>query len=249
VHFGTKKNGSVPGLMNQQFVGYLNMKLFIGRIVPTFKPTVDQVILTGSSAGSFGAMLNLSMVQDSFGDVPVDVIGDAGVPFDDTHMPVCMQKLWRESWGFNDSLPPDCTDCRNADGGGLRNLADFLMKKHPTAHLGVISRMQDEVMRLFFSVGNKDCSTYDSADPVGITLGQVLDPTALFPADIYTEGLNDLRTKYSSTGRLATFWIMGPNPNFHQHMFRPSFFESMNGTSIAEWTTGFINGKIDTVGP
>ncbi|HEX4351367.1 MAG TPA: pectin acetylesterase-family hydrolase, partial [Polyangiales bacterium] len=250
VHFGTMKNGTVPGLTTpQQFVGYLNMKLFIGRIVPTYKSKVDQVILSGSSAGSFGAALNLSMVQDSFGDVPVDVIADSGAPFDDMHMPVCMQKRWRDSWGLNDALPPDCADCRNSDGGGLRNLADFLLKKHPMAHLGMISRMQDEVMRLFFSVGNNDCMNYDTADPIGITLGQVLDPTALFPAQTYTDGLNELRTTYTPTGRLSTFWIMGPNPTYHQHLFRQSFYDSMNGSSIAAWASGFITGKIEQVGP
>jgi hypothetical protein len=250
VFFGTKQDGEVPGgLTGQQFVGYLDMKLFMARIVPTFKAKVDQVILSGSSAGSFGAALNYSMVQDSFGDVPVDVIADAGVPFDDMHMPVCMQKRWRESWGFDGSLPPDCTECRNADGGGLRNLADFLLKKHPFAHIGMISRMQDEVMRLFFSVGNMNCMTYDTADPVGITLGQVLDPNALFPAMTYSDGLTELRTKYTPTGRLSTFFIMGPNPNYHQHLFRASFYESMNGSSIAQWASGFITGKIEQVGP
>ena len=32
-------------------------------------------------------------------------------------------------------------------------MADFLMRKHPKAKVGLISTMEDEVIRLFFSVG------------------------------------------------------------------------------------------------
>jgi len=247
VHLGTKRNASVPGLQNQQFVGHLNMKLFIGRIVPTFRDKVDQVILTGSSAGGFGALGNYSMVQDAFGDIPVDAISDSGAPFDDKFMPLCMQKRWRDSWGLNDAFPPDCEECRQADGGGILKVADFLIKKHPTAHLGLMSSMEDEVIRLFFSVGLNDCGNYDAADPVEITVAQVLDPTVYMAPEPYTMGLQDLRAKYKDTNRFATYYMPG---NFHQHIFRPSFYEpGAGGTTLAQWTADFIAGKVTTVGP
>jgi hypothetical protein len=247
VHFGSKRNGSVPGLSNQQFVGYLNMKLFIGRLVPTFKSKVDQVILTGSSAGGFGAAANYSMVQDSFGEeVRVDVISDSGLPFDDKYMPVCMQKRWRDSWGLNESFPPDCTECQTADGGGIVKVADFLLKKHPRATIGMISAMEDEVIRLFFSVGLSDCSNYDAADPVEITVGQVLDPAVLMAPEVYTMGLQDLRTKYVSTNKFATFYMPGVN---HQHIFRDEFYEMFNGTTQAKFMADFVAGKVANLGP
>jgi Pectinacetylesterase len=249
VHFGTNPNGSVPDLTGQKFVGYENMKLFMARLVPTFKTQVNYVILTGSSAGGFGAALNYSMVQDSFGEIPVDAISDSGPPFDDAYMPVCMQKRWRESWGFEGSLPPDCETCRQPDGGGLLKLADYLLEKHPDARIGFISTMQDEVIRLFFSVGLNDCAMYDTADPVAITVGQLVDPALLTPAEVYTAGLNDLRTRYGDTKRLATFYMLGDTPNFHQHLFRPSFYDPTNGSSIAAFVAGFIEGKVETVGP
>jgi hypothetical protein len=194
--------------------------------------------------------LNFSMVQDSFGSVPVDVIDDSGPPFDDKFMPVCMQKRWRDQWGFDGSLPADCVDCRQADGGGLVHMADFLLKKHPNAHIAMLSGMEDEVIRLFYSVGLKDCSTYDMADPVGITLGQVLDPTVLFDAKVYTDGLNDLRARYVSTGKFATFYIGGMNPNFHQHEFRAEFYSTSFGSvTQAQFVSDFLAGKMTQVGP
>jgi len=122
----------------------------------------------------------------------VTVIGDSGVPFSDQYMPACMQKNWRENWGL--ALPPDCTECQQADGGGLLGMADFLMRKHPKANVALISTMEDEVIRLFFSVGLQNCTNYATADPVAITLAQA-DPTQYMPAAQYTGGLNGVRSQ------------------------------------------------------
>lgn len=250
VHFGTRKNVTVPNLTGaQQFVGYLNMKLFIGRIVPTFKDKLSRVVLTGASAGGFGAQLNYSMVQDAFGSVLVTVIDDSGPPFSDEHLPVCMQKRWRELWGLNDAFPPDCMECRQADGGGLGRFAEFLLRKHPNATIGVVSSMQDEVIRLFYSSGLSDCSGFETADPTAITLGQV-DPNVYLTADAYTAGLNDLRAKNTSTGKLATYYLGGASITFHQHIWRPRFYEAAaSNTTLAQWTTNLLNGKLEQLGP
>ena len=47
------------------------LEAVVARIVPTFKDKVDKVVITGASAGGFGAALNFSMVQDAFGEVRV----------------------------------------------------------------------------------------------------------------------------------------------------------------------------------
>jgi hypothetical protein len=248
VFFGTKRDGSLPGLSNQQFVGYLNMKLFMARIVPTFAARVSRVILTGASAGAFGAILNFSMVQDSFGDVPVDLIDDSGPLFDDRFMPACMQKRWREQWGFDAALPADCDECRQPDGGGLVNLATYVLRKHPRTHVAVISGMQDEVIRLFYSVGLSDCANYDAADPVKITVQQLLDPARFMAGETYSAGLSDLRARYQGTKRLATFYIGGDNQNLHQHLFRPELYTDDFG-DLAHFVRNFLDGKVEQVGP
>jgi Pectinacetylesterase len=250
VFFGTNDKGMVPNRTTvQQFLGYRDMQKFIGRIVPTYKNKVSRVVLTGASAGGFGAALNFSMVSDAFGDVPVDVIDDSGPPFDDKYMPVCMQNLWRKAWGFSASLPPDCSECRQADGGGLVRLSDFLLRKHPHASISIISSMQDEVIRLFYSSGLKNCSNYDAADPVAITLGQG-DTTVYFQPQPYIDGLTDLRTRYMSSGKLATYYIAGPSPTLHQHIFRTRFFDSTAGNpSMAQFVANTLDGKMAQIGP
>jgi hypothetical protein len=254
VHFGTKRDGTVGGLpdVKQQFVGHLNMQKFVGHVVPTFKSKLKRGVIMGVSAGSFGAALNFSMWQDAFDTVHLDGILDSGPPFKDQFMPVCMQKRWREMWGFANSLPPDCTECQQADGGGLVGLADFLIRKHPNAHLAMISSTEDEVIRLFFSGGVKDCVNFDTVDPVELTVGQILDPTLIFDAKTYTAGLMDLRATFTKTNRFSTYFIGGPPPvqTYHQHSWRPRFYEKAAGNeTIAEFIQGFLDGKIEQVGP
>jgi len=112
-------SSTMPGISTpQHFVGYSNMPKIVGHLVPTFGKKVERVVLTGASAGSFGAALNFSMVQDAFGSVRVDPILDSGLPFTDKYMFACMQKRWRAIWGFDASLPSDCKDCFASDGGG-----------------------------------------------------------------------------------------------------------------------------------
>jgi hypothetical protein len=249
VHFGTRRAATVPGVAApQMFVGYRNAQTFIGRLVPTFEAGLERVIVTGSSAGSFGAALNFSMISDAFG-VQADAILDSGMPFDDEFWPTCLQKTWRDLFGLDEALPPDCEQCFKADGGGLLGMSDFLMTKHPAARLAYVSSIRDEVIRLFFTPGLDNCATVTTADPIGITLGQ-LTGTQLFPAATYESGLLGVRAKHASLGRSASYFMAGPNETLHQHTWRPRFFQVAAGSqSLAAFVTAFLEGRMEQVGP
>jgi hypothetical protein len=249
VHSGTRQAASVPGVATpQKFVGHFNTRTFIGRLVPTFEAGLERVIVTGSSAGSFGAALNFSMISDAFG-VQADAILDSGAPFDDEFWPTCLQKSWRDLFGLNDALPPDCEQCFNEDGGGLLAMSDFLIAKHPTARIALVSSIHDEVIRLFFTPGLDDCATITTADPVGITLGQ-LTGAQLFPTATYESGLLGVRAKYGSQGRMASYFMAGANETLHQHTWRPRFFQVSAGSqSLAAFVSGFLEGRVEQVGP
>jgi hypothetical protein len=249
VHFGTRPAASVPGVAQpQMFVGALNARTFVGRLVPTFEEGLERVVVTGSSAGSFGAALNFSMISDAFG-VQTDAILDSGAPFEDEFWPVCLQKTWRELFGLDGALPSDCNGCFHEDGGGLLELSDFLLVKHPTARIAVISSIHDEVIRLFFTPGLDDCATITTADPIGITLGQI-GGSPLFPAATYEAGLRGLRAKYQGQGRMASYFLSQANETLHQHTWRPRFFDPSSGSeTLAEFVTNFLDGRIEQVGP
>jgi Pectinacetylesterase len=249
VHSGTRQAASVPGVGTpQMFVGHHNTQTFIGRLVPTFEAGLERVVVTGSSAGSFGAALNFSMISDAFG-VQTDAILDSGVPFDDEFWPTCLQKSWRDLFGLNDALPPDCEQCFDDDGGGLLGMTDFLIAKHPTAHIALVSSLHDEVIRLFFTPGLDNCATITTADPVGITLGQ-LAGGQLFPTATYESGLLGVRAKYAGQGRMSSYFMAGANETLHQHSWRPRFFQVGAGSqSLAAFVSGFLDGRMEQVGP
>jgi hypothetical protein len=168
VHFGTKRDGTVPGVSApQQFVGYPNMQKFVARLVPTFRG-VERVVLAGASAGGFGAGLNYGLVQDSFAPVPVYVLDDSGPPLSTQYLPACLQKIWRETWALDDALPADCTECRQPDGSGLMNIVDYWQRKYVLARVALVESAHDEVIRLFFSAGNDNCA---NNDPILLFLG------------------------------------------------------------------------------
>jgi hypothetical protein len=250
VHFGSNDAAMVPGLpMPQKMVGYKNTREFMSRLVPTFKDRLTGIVVTGASAGSFGAALNYSMVSDSFSPVRVDAVLDSGAPFEDQYWPPCLQKSWRELWKLNDSMPPDCDTCFNADGGGMIGLADFLIKKHPVGNIAAISSVHDEVIRLFFTPGEDNCALVTTADPFEITTSQILG-AQIYPADKYQMALMGVRTKYESTGRLSTYLFGGELDIMHQHTFRARFYEPVvGGKSMAQFITDFLAGTMAQVGP
>jgi hypothetical protein len=244
IHAGTK-TGDVPGLTGQHFHGHHNMKAFMSRIVPTYS-SVDHVVLAGVSAGSLGTLMNYSLVQDSFGDVHVDAIADSGLPFRDMYWPTCLQKRWREAWGLNDAMPPDCTECFREDGSGIIEYANFLWRKHPKMRVAAISRTEDEIIRLFYAVGLNDCRDYDTLDPVLGTVGGILDPATLYPAQMYTAAMKDVRDYIVSKGYGLSSYLIGPphEPNLHQIIFRPEFYTLMvNGKTPAQFVSEFIKGS------
>ncbi|MGH7270614.1 MAG: pectin acetylesterase-family hydrolase, partial [Polyangiaceae bacterium] len=256
VHFGTADGVTIPGdgvlpaLTNQHFVGHLNLEKFIARIVPTF-PSVTQVVLTGASAGGFAAGLNLGMVQDSFGtSIPVTVIDDSGPPMSEQYLAPCLMKQWRDLWGFAAALPSDCAECTQPDGSGMTNIVYYWLHKYPNAKVGLVSTMQDEVIRLFFAQGYNSCAS-TNATALSANLGNA------YPGAQYTAGLNDLLTTFQCTGRLATYFIGGTNPNYmhptyHQHIFRDEFYKAITNDgsiTMAQWATDFVNGTMDNVGP
>ena len=72
--------------------------------------------------------------------------------------------------------------------------------------------------------------------------------------------LDSLRTTYGCTGALSTYYIGTADPDagdsngtidtLHMHIFRNRFYQPLaGGTTIAQWTTDFLNDKIEDIGP
>ncbi|MEM7154717.1 MAG: pectin acetylesterase-family hydrolase [Myxococcota bacterium] len=218
----------VPG-GPQQFVGYDNVTLFLERIVPTF-PDVEKVLLTGSSAGGFGAAYNFDQTAQAFGpDVDMILIDDAGPPMADEYLRPCLQQHWRDVWGLDETLPADCDECFGPDGGGISNYVTYLDQKYPDATLGLLTSLQDWYIRLFWGYGNNDCSTLNAAIPPSYSGAQ------------YQLGVEDLRDNWAIGDQWGTFFVAGDE---HTFLDKPIYFtQTVGDMLVVEWVAAMVDGE------
>jgi len=239
VYGGTREQAMVPKWQvggPQDFTGYHNTSLMAGRVVATFLDA-DKALLTGSSAGGVGSLMNAGQFGDLLGNHTTTrgfIVSDSGPVFDDQHLEPCLQKQWRELWGLDDSLPQDCEGCFNADGGGVvRGMGEYLMTKFSGQDQvvgGLISSYDDEIMAMFFGKGLDACA----GNP-------------FYPAGRYRAGLEDFRDNVLDPERFGTYFMEG---TLHMHIFRPRFYEDNGtGTTIADWLTRLLDNEAVHVAP
>jgi hypothetical protein len=171
--------GSNPGgIDGRAFVGYANVGADLDYLVPVSKD-VTRVVLAGSSAGGFGALLNFDRTQAAFGTTPVHLLDDSGPPLGDAYLTPCLQKMFREAWNLDAVIPAGCTACRQTDGGGLQNALGWLADAHPDSRMALVSSTRDGVIRSFYGFGYPDCVAGAAGFPM--------------PEDVFAEGIAELR--------------------------------------------------------
>jgi len=242
VYGGSRENATVPNVPgNQQFVGRTNMIKFMSRILPTFLDA-KKVLLTGTSAGGIGSMLNASMVIDGWIDHSTVgtrgfIVNDSGGVFDDQYLEPCLQQLWRDLWNLDEILPKDCEGCFNADGGGLiSGLSDYLMKRYPDLTLGgMVDSADDQAMSMFLCYGLHDCSP-DNWLP--LTLLE-------YPLDRYRNGLTDFINNRVDKSRFGSYIYEDlVHQNFIVTVSGDRFYaDNGTGMTIAAWLTKILNGE------
>jgi hypothetical protein len=233
IHGGNAVDKDVPGLgtpKHQAFVGYANLGLYLKRLIPTF-PELDQVLLTGISAGGFGAAYNYDRVATAFCPTPVALLDDSGPPMSDSYLAPCLQKQWKGLWNLGATLPPGCPECNGANGGGIVNYVPYLRGRWPNAPMGLISATHDSVISTFFGFGSDECSA----------------STPLSGA-AYEAGLEELRDDYlSSSPNWGTYYIDSAS---HTWLLGPGFYTTkVNGKKLSAWVGELLNGQPSNIGP
>jgi hypothetical protein len=233
VYAGTRDSAEVPRWPAggaQSFTGYRNASIIGGRVVATFLDA-DKALLTGSSAGGVGSLVNAGQFADLLAahtQTRGFIVSDSGPVFDDPYLEPCIQNEWRQLWGIDAALPPDCEGCFAEGGGGMvAGLADYLFSKYPDGGQvvgGLISSYDDEIMSMFFSKGLDQCQ----GNP-------------LYPAGRYRAGLESFRDEMVDKERFSTYFMAG---TLHMHIFEPRFYtDNGTGTTIAEWLTKLLNNE------
>ena len=165
IHAGSAPNANVAGVGTQQFVGYTNVTHYLSRIVPTF-PDMQRVLLTGQSAGGFGAALDYVQVARAFGSVPVDLLDDSGPLMANPYLAACLETNMANLWGFtNTVIAQDCgADCTDV-GNDLALYWKHLPKTFPNSRFGFIDSTGDSTISSFFGFGANNCTGFQAVSP------------------------------------------------------------------------------------
>ncbi|MFO0755209.1 MAG: pectin acetylesterase-family hydrolase [Byssovorax sp.] len=233
IHGGDAPDTNVPlepAFQHQDFVGYENVGLYLRRLVPTF-PDLEQVLLTGISAGGFGAAYNYDRVATAFCPTQVALIDDSGPPMSDTYLAPCLQKKWKTLWDLDKTLPAGCPACIGPDGGGIVNYVPYLQQRWPDAPMGLISATHDSVISAFFGYGSQGCT---ASTPLS--------------AATYEAGLADLRDNYlAASPRWGTYYI---DSSSHTWLLGPGFYTTtVKGKRLVDWFGDVLHGAPSHIAP
>jgi Pectinacetylesterase len=238
VHAGDNPNGSVPGVTGaQQFVGYTNVAKYLARILPTF-PGLTQVLLTGVSAGGFGASANYGQVARAFGSVPVYLLDDSGPAMGDPFAASCLQQQWVSLWGFDKTVLAECgSDCPDPTNFAT-DAAKHVAKLYPHTPFGLVEDTDDMTITQFYGFGQNNCT------------GSFTTPLS---AQQFTAGLDDMRMRLSAYPNFGAFIFNGTR---HTTLTTQAFDSQTagggdgGGVPLTDWITQLVNnGTVTNVGP
>jgi hypothetical protein len=241
VHAGNHPDQQVPGVTGtQQFVGYVNMTRFLARLAPTFK-TATKVLLTGISAGGFGAAANYPQTARAFPNIPVYDLDDSGPPMADPYAAKCLQTEWANIWGFDKTVFADCgADCPDHTEYTI-DATIHTARLFPHIPFGLVEDTADSVITLFYGFGANNCAS-------------TFIPTAL-SATQFTAGLMDSRAKLAAAGVTNVGGFIFPGMT-HTSLGGSSTYDSVSAgseggtTKLSDWVTTLVNyGKATNVGP
>jgi hypothetical protein len=225
--------GAAPsGFGGRVQVGYENVTKYLEVLVPGFRNS-SRVVLSGISAGGFGALYNYHRVAQAFGTIPVTLLDDSGPPLSDTYLNPCLQQTLRDLWNLDATIPPDCTACTTPGGGGLGNVPGFLADAHPDRRLGLTTSMRDGTIRLFFGFGYPSCAA-----------PQIPMAEATFSAGIAE--LRDVTLAAHPNFRMYTV----ESANHTWLLESPIGSTTSGGVKLTDWLRALLGeGSFDTVAP
>jgi Pectinacetylesterase len=238
VHAGNKTDATVSGVNGkQQFVGYVNVTRALARLVPTF-PGLEKVLLTGTSAGGFGAAANYPQTARAFAPVPVYDLDDSGPPMGDPYASACLQKAWADTWGFDKTVLADCgADCPDPTNYTI-DATIHTAKMFPNIPFGLIEDTADSVITFFYGFGSNNCMN--------------AIPSALSGAT-FTAGLLDSRAKLAMYPNIGGFIFQGTD---HTTLEMSTFDTRSAGggdaatVKLTDWVNTLVTqGKVSNVGP
>jgi hypothetical protein len=124
--------------------GRVNTEAFLARIAATV-PSPERVVVTGVSAGGFGAALNYELVRSHFPNADVFLLDDSGPLLKNNAIPQPLRDAWAKAWNYNavfDAIDPAVKNDFSA-------VYPALARKYPQDRMALLSSQQDRVIRTY----------------------------------------------------------------------------------------------------
>jgi len=148
VHAGDRvaSYGSAPVAWHH--VGRANVAAYLRRLAATF-PAPRRLVVSGSSAGGFGALVNYDAARRAWPAAEALLLDDSGPPLLAADTSPALLPAWRAAWGTDAFLDPLCGEpCRS----GFAPLLSVLAGRYPADRLALLSSTQDGVISWYFGL-------------------------------------------------------------------------------------------------
>jgi len=120
---------------------------FLSRVASTWVNPV-RVVVSGSSAGGYGAALNYDLVRRTFPEARMYLVDDAGPLLEGSAVSDDLRNAWITSWNIGGLIDGLCSGCR-ADFSLLHTT---LTKRYPNDRMALMSSWQDGTISFYFSL-------------------------------------------------------------------------------------------------
>jgi hypothetical protein len=197
--------------------GYRNLQAAVERMVALL-PRPSTVVVAGSSAGGFGALVAYDLVRqrwtaDGADPVTASLLDDSGPTFVGAALPAALHQTWRTRWNLASTIETICPGCDE----DLSEIWPALRDRYPGDRLALVSTTQDLTMRTFLG----------------------LDPAS------FEAALSELSQTIDPLPGVEIFRVGGPDAGDHALLLAPALYSASDGTPLLEWLTDLTDLQAD----
>lgn len=132
-----------------------NVVAYLRRLLATF-PSPGRVVVSGSSAGGYGALLNYDLLRRAWPSARMQLVDDSGPALDDMAVSAALRTAWESAWNLSAVVDPLCgTACRD----DLSLAYTTLAMRYPQDRIALLSSAQDSVIRSYLMLTGPNFQT------------------------------------------------------------------------------------------
>ena len=135
--------------------GHPNVVAYLRRLQATL-PAPGKVVVAGSSAGGYGALLNYDTFRAAWPQASAYLLDDAGPLLEGDSIPPGIRAAWFSAWNLGARTDPLCGTACRADASLW---IPAVRARYPNDRMALLSSLQDQVIRSYLQLNAADFQT------------------------------------------------------------------------------------------